>query len=113
MKWLIIDFIVAFGILGYVLKWWHRKLMMYLYREHRTECEQLDTRLFDRHAYLPDWTSRGSWTWRGLRFLLCKKYERLDDPELLMRARRFRVALVVWLVTLIVIGAAALYWNPH
>jgi len=56
MKWLIIDFIIAFGILGYVLKWRHGKLMMYLYREHRAECEQLDTKLFDRHAYLPEWT---------------------------------------------------------
>jgi hypothetical protein len=113
MKWLIIDFIIAFGILEYVLKSWHRRLMMYLYREHRAACEQLDAKLFERHTCLPDWTSRGGWTWSGIRFFLCKKYEKLDDPELLSRARRFRLALGLWFLTSFVVGAAALYWNPH
>jgi hypothetical protein len=113
VKWLIIGYIIAFGTLDYALKAWHRRLMLYLYREHRTTCEKLDAKLFERHKCLPDWTSWGGWSWAGLRFFLFKKYEVLDDPDLLSRARRFRLALGISLLTFIVVGAAALYWDPH
>jgi hypothetical protein len=73
MKWLIIGFMIAFATLGFALKSWHRRLMMYLYREHRATCEELDAKLFERHERLPDWTSWGVWTWARFAFLSLQK----------------------------------------
>jgi hypothetical protein len=113
MNWVVVGFIIACGALGLGLKLWHRRLITYLYREHRATCERLDAELFERHERLPGWTYWGVWSWPGLRFFLFRKYEILEDPELLSRARRFRFALGVWLLTCIIVAMIAFYLHLH
>jgi hypothetical protein len=97
---------------GLFLTLWHRRLLFYLYREHRTTCEKLEPLLFNRHG-LPDWVLWGSWFWPGIRFFLFKKYETLQDAEFRHRSRRFRFALGMWLVMLVILTTVALYLNPQ
>jgi len=85
---------------------------MYLYREHRTTCEKLEPSLFERHG-MPAWIPWLGWSWPGLRFFLLKKYEILDDSKFHCRARRFRFALGMWLLTCIIVAMIAFYLNPH
>jgi hypothetical protein len=113
MNWVIIAFIIALGALGLVLKSWHRRLMEYLYSNHRAKCERVDAKLFERNERWPNWTDWGIWTWSGLRFFLFKEYQVIEDPKLLSRARRFRFALGIWMLTLVIVGTVALYFSPR
>lgn len=97
---------------GFFLKSWYQKLMTYLYREHRTRCEQVEQSLFERHGF-PRWLDWLGWSWPGVRFFLLKQYEILQDMEFCRRARRFRLAVGVYFVTCIIVAAIAFSVSPR
>src|SRR6478672_3730031 len=89
---------------GFFLTSWHQNLITYLYREHRTRCEEVERSLFERHGF-PRWLGWLGWSWPSLRFFLLKQYEILQDLEFCRRARRFRLAVGIYFVTWIIVAA--------
>jgi hypothetical protein len=109
---LAIGFMILCGLYGFVLTCWHLKLMVYLHREHTPEWQKLGPLIFGNQLW-PYSIRYPVWSWRSLGFFLFKRYKILNDPEFVCRARSFRSALIIWLLTLGILTIAALYWNPY
>jgi hypothetical protein len=100
--------IVANVALGIGLGFWHRNLMIALYRIcpdlwQRLGREDRTGRLWSLSLHLP------IWSWGSLFFFIGKKYEKVADQGFVERAAVFRIALLVWLLELCVAGALNMY----
>ena len=108
----VIALMVISLLYGVTLLWWHRKLMLYLSQTHPTVWDQLGPRVLARRIW-PYSTIYPIWSWKSLLFFLARKYRHLRDVPFAHRARRFRLALLGWLVLCVVLTVGALYWQAH
>lgn len=98
------------GVYGIALTFWHQKLMIYLRAKHTLVWRGLSPLMLKENIWSYS-TSFPIWSWRSLFFFLNQKYSELDDLAFVSRARRFRLALIAWLILLVALSVSALCWQ--
>jgi len=92
--------------------WWHRSLMIDLFRNYSPIWRELGTRFFGDRIW-PHSTNLPIWSWKSLWFFLARKYALIPDQAFVNRASRFRWALIGWLLLCLFLTIGALRWQAQ
>jgi hypothetical protein len=92
------------GLMGTMLVFWHRNLMIELRSNHPEIWQRLGGSGFFGEVWRSSLQSP-FWTWKSLFFFIAKQYEKLPESNFSKKAAAFRLAFLSWVVGLLLIGA--------